>query len=72
MGSPPLRVDLMRQIDGVRDFRSAFERSVTIRWGGLPVRVISLDDLISAKRAAGRAKDRRDLRALEKARDGRR
>jgi hypothetical protein len=62
-GSPPSRVDLLRRIPGV-DFREAHARSVLADWGGVPVRVLCKQDLICAKRAAGRAKDRDDLRRL--------
>lgn len=72
MGSPPLRIDLIRRIDGLPSFDEAFARSLEITWGSRPVRVISFDDLILAKRAAGRPRDRRDLRALERARATRR
>jgi hypothetical protein len=64
-GVPPARVDLLRSIPGV-DFADAFTRRVDITWGDLLVHVISKDDLIAAKRAAGREKDLRDLRLLEK------
>jgi len=67
MGKPPVRVDILRVIPGV-DFSDAFERRVETEWDGVPVLVISLDDLVNAKRAAGREQDRLDVIALEKAR----
>jgi hypothetical protein len=63
-GQPPLRVDLMRAIDGV-PAPDALGRSVGATWDGLPVRVISLDDLIENKRAAGRMQDLADVERLE-------
>jgi hypothetical protein len=33
-------------------------------WGTIEVPILGREDLISAKRAAGRERDRRDLRAL--------
>jgi hypothetical protein len=64
-GVPPARIDLLRSIPGIDDFRAAFERRVDVDWNGLPVHVIAKEDLIRAKRAAGRERDLRDLRALE-------
>ncbi len=66
-GSPPARVDLLRAIPGV-DFVAAWQRRVDVDWNGVVVHVIGRDDLIAAKRAAGRERDLRDLRALERER----
>lgn len=68
MGRAPLRIDLLRSIAGVPDFAGAYARSEQRAWGARLVHVLCLDDLIASKRAAGRAVDRRDVRALEKAR----
>jgi hypothetical protein len=64
-GVPPARVDLLRSIPGV-EFEEAFSRRVDVQWGDTVVHVIAKDDLIRAKRAAGRERDLRDLRALER------
>lgn len=66
-GTPPARVDLLRSIPGV-DFAAAWKRRLDIDWNGVTVHVIGRDDLIAAKRAAGRERDLRDLRALERTR----
>ncbi len=63
-GVPPARVDLLRSIPGVH-FEQAYARRLDVEWGDTVVHVIAKEDLIAAKRAAGREKDRRDLRALE-------
>lgn len=63
-GTPPARVDLLRSIPGV-SFGEAFARRLDVDWAGTIVHVIGKQDLIAAKRAAGREKDLRDLRALE-------
>ncbi len=68
MGRSPLRVDLIRRIKGLPRFDQAFARSLQLRWGTRLVRVLSLDDLLAAKRAVGRPVDRRDVKALERAR----
>ncbi len=65
-GVPPARVDLLRTIPGIR-FEEAFARRVDVELGGAVVHIVSKDDLIASKRAAGREKDLRDLRALERA-----
>lgn len=64
-GVPPARIDLLRSIPGV-DFQEAFAQRLDVVWGDIVVHVISKEDLIRAKRAAGREKDLRDLRALER------
>ncbi len=64
-GVPPARIDLLRSIPGV-DFEAAFARRIDVEWGSTLVHVIGKDDLIASKRAAGRERDLRDLRALER------
>jgi hypothetical protein len=63
LGSPPARVDLLRTIPGV-DFRAAMSRALCVDWDGTPASIISREDLIASKRAAGRARDLRDLKTL--------
>jgi hypothetical protein len=46
----------------------ALRNAVTGSWEGLPIRVISLDDLIANKRAAGRPQDLADVAKLERVR----
>jgi predicted nucleotidyltransferase len=65
LGTPPARVDLLRTIPGV-DFRSAMARAVRVDWDGVPASILSREDLIASKRAAGRERDLRDLRTLER------
>jgi hypothetical protein len=62
-GVPPARVDLLRSIPGV-DFPQAWTRRTTVVWQGVDVHVIGFDDLLAAKRAAGRPKDLDDVRLL--------
>jgi hypothetical protein len=65
LGAPPARVDLLRSIPGV-DFRDALSRAVRVDWDGVPATIISKQDLIASKRAAGRERDLRDLKRLER------
>jgi predicted nucleotidyltransferase len=65
-------VDLLGEVSGVGDYDQALSRSVEADMFGLKVRVLSLDGLIAAKKAAGRTKDRLhllELEALKKLRD---
>ncbi|HYP87382.1 MAG TPA: nucleotidyl transferase AbiEii/AbiGii toxin family protein [Polyangiaceae bacterium] len=68
LGQPPLRIDLMRSIDGVQP-ASLFERAVPAALDGVQLKVISLDDLIANKQAAGRPQDLIDVKFLERVRD---
>lgn len=67
MGQPPLRIDLLGGIDGVTT-DELFERAVAAVLDGAAIRVISLDDLITNKRAAGRPQDLIDADFLERVR----
>jgi hypothetical protein len=66
-GQPPLRIDLLRKIDGV-DTEEAFARAVAGQWHDLAIRVIALDDLVANKEAAGRPQDLADVRLLRRVR----
>ncbi len=63
VGEPPLRVDILREVDGIAA-GVVLRNAVTTTWDDLEVRVIGLDDLITNKRAAGRARDLADLERL--------
>ncbi len=69
MGSPPLMVDILPEISGV-DFDVAWARRVETAIdaeSGVVVPVISVEDLLAAKLAAGRAQDIADVAAIRKA-----
>jgi hypothetical protein len=53
----------MTQVPGLI-FSEAWERRVTMTYAGQSFEVISLADLLSSKRAAGREVDLEDLRTL--------
>jgi predicted nucleotidyltransferase len=65
LGVEPSRIDLLTGIDGV-DFDEATGGRVKVDVGGLEVFVLSKEDLLKNKRAAGRDKDRPDIVWLEK------
>jgi hypothetical protein len=64
LGLSPRRIDLLTSIDGVT-FEEAWGGRVACRLGDVDVTVIGRDALIRNKRAAGRPRDRVDLRLLE-------
>jgi len=65
-GTPPVSIDLMTRVKGLV-FDEVFEQAAAVDLGeGLSVRLISLEDLLRAKRASGRAKDFNDIRHLSK------
>lgn len=64
-GNPPNRVDILKHIPGV-EFAPAFESRVIFELqDGVKASVISLADLLAAKRAAGRPQDLLDAAMLE-------
>jgi hypothetical protein len=67
LGQPPLRIDLLRTIEGVPT-ETVIRNTARACWDDVPIRVISLDDLIANKRAAGRRQDVADLSELERVR----
>ena len=68
VGLPPNRVDILMGIPGV-EFQHAWEGRVRAVVDGLPLLYMGLDDLIAAKRAAGREQDLLDAKKLETIRD---
>ena len=63
LGRPPLRIEILTSISGVK-FAPCFRRRSQITVAGLTIPVIGLEDLKQNKRAAGRPKDIEDLRHL--------
>ena len=63
-----LQTDIHSFVIGVR-FEEAWKKRIKTEIKGVEVFVPSLDTLIAMKKAAGRPKDREDLRVLEKIRE---
>lgn len=63
MGVPPMRIEIISTISGVR-FDECYARRVVDTLDGVPVSLIGLDDLKANKRASGRHKDLDDLENL--------
>jgi len=51
-----MRIGIVTQISGVK-FSDAWPRAAAMEWGGIPVRVLSVQDLLANKRASRRPKD---------------
>jgi len=64
IGLPPLRIDILTNIDGV-DFAEAWPDRLGTTFGGVPAFVISRRHLIAYKRTAGRLQDLADIEKLE-------
>lgn len=63
IGVAPVRVDIMMNIPGI-SFESAWKNRKRIHYGKAPINMIGLQDLIKAKRKAGRSQDVLDLEKL--------
>jgi len=71
MGSPPRRIDILTQVEGIT-FSEAWPNRIDAAFGeGIRCPVISLDDIITNKRAAGRPQDLADVAVLERIRTAR-
>lgn len=65
LGYEPNRIDLITNISGV-SFKKAYSNKVKGTYGNETAYFISLEDLITNKRASDRLKDKSDLELLEK------
>lgn len=65
IGYPPLRIDILNEIDGV-NFREAYSNKLIIDVDGLMINYIGLDDLIKNKQISGRHQDISDVNELKK------
>jgi len=65
IGIAPVRIDILTEITGV-EFADAWLRRVASTFFGVPVNFISLDDLVTNKRALGRDIDLKDVRQKPK------
>ena len=63
IGRSPIRIDVITKLKGL-DFEDAFKHSLVKEIEGLKVNYLQLNDLIQAKKAAGRYKDLDDIEKL--------
>ncbi|WP_394843698.1 nucleotidyltransferase [Pendulispora brunnea] len=66
-GAPPLRVDFLGFASGI-EFDETYAHALVVDVDGVSTRIISLDDLITNKRASGRPRDIEDGALLERIR----
>ena len=64
MGVPPMRLEILTSIDGVR-FEACFKNRVIAELGDFKVNFISKDDLLINKRSSGRPQDLVDFDKLQ-------
>lgn len=65
MGVPPVRVDILMGVPGLR-FEEVWTRRVEVDFDGLPVSFIARQDLITSKLASGRPQDLIDADLLSR------
>ena len=66
MGIPPLRVDIMMSIPGIK-FEEAWKNREVVELDNLKIMFIARSDLIRAKEASGRPQDKIDIERLKEA-----
>jgi hypothetical protein len=64
MGVPPMRLEILTSIDGVR-FEACFKNRVVTDFGNFKVNFISKADLLLNKRSSGRPQDLADFNKLQ-------
>lgn len=62
-GRPPVSIDIITELKGV-EFDDAYAHAIQFDESGLSIRFLHLNNLIQAKKAAGRHKDLDDLEKL--------
>lgn len=65
IGYPPLRIDILNNIDGV-EFKDAFQNSKILHPENFEIRFIGLKDFIQNKSATGRPQDLVDIQEIKK------
>jgi predicted nucleotidyltransferase len=63
IGVDPVRVDIMTSVLGL-EFEAAWSRRIEVDFSGVQAPVLCREDVLAAKIASGRARDRRDARHL--------
>ena len=64
IGVEPVRIDIMTSVAGL-EFESTWTRRVSVDFGSVTSQVPCREDVIKSKIAAGRVRDRADVRNLE-------
>jgi hypothetical protein len=66
IGVAPNRIDILTEVTAV-DFEGAWQRRLESTYGGVPISLLSIEDLLTNKRAVGRPQDLIDVEKLERA-----
>lgn len=69
IGYPPLRIDILNNIDGVK-FEEAYLNKLILDIDGIDVKYIGLNDFIKNKTSSGRSQDKADLKEIKKIKKG--
>lgn len=69
IGYPPLRIDILNTIDGVK-FEDAYPNKLIIDVDGIEIKYIGLREFIVNKTASGRSQDIADLKEIKKINKG--
>ena len=64
IGYPPLRIDILNSIDGVK-FEDAFPNKLMVDSNGIEIKYIGLKEFIENKTALGRSQDIADLKEIK-------
>jgi hypothetical protein len=64
IGVEPSRIDLLSRVPPL-EFHAAWQRRVVTTYGDVPIALLSLEDLIAVKVAAGRPQDLLDVERLK-------
>lgn len=70
IGREPNRIEIMSEVKGL-SFDATYKKSKFYQQENLKIRFIQFDDLLIAKKAAGRYKDKDDIEQLSKKKKGR-
>ena len=68
IGREPNRIEILSEVKGVT-FKDAYKKSSFYQQDDLKIRFIDFDDLLDAKAASGRFKDKDDIEQLKKKRN---
>ena len=65
LGFPPLRIDILNDLDGV-SFEEAWKNKKIVNFENVPINFIGYSDLLIVKQKAGRPQDIADVERLKK------
>ncbi len=65
LGVAPVRIDILLNMDGIH-YRKAWKNRKQVLYGKTPVQILSVKDLITVKKKAGRPQDLLDAENLRK------